>query len=100
MEPCRFGVGEEVDDVVESKVRSLDVEGDFVGLNESMMTTTAAALPLSLLQSMVIVAVAAKMWGEDGESPGRSSSSSISNSSSISRFTATTLLRPPHFGDM
>ncbi len=43
MEPCRFGIGEEVDDVIELKVRSLDVEGDFVGLDESMTTAAAVA---------------------------------------------------------
>ena len=33
MESCRLSIGEEVDDVIELKVRSLDVEGYFVGLD-------------------------------------------------------------------
>ena len=80
MEPCRLGIGEEVDDIIELKVRALDVEGYFVGLDESMLPT----LLWSLMTRTVTVAIF-----EDGE---------IADSS-ITR-TSVTMLRPLHFGDL
>lgn len=51
MEPCRLGIGEEVDDIVEAKVRTLDVEGYFVRLDEVvvvMMMMLLLATTLSI----------------------------------------------------
>lgn len=48
MEPCRLGIGEEVDDIVEAKVRTLDVEGYFVRLDEVMMMMMLLATTLSI----------------------------------------------------
>lgn len=80
MEPCRLGIGEEVDDIIELKVRALDVEGYFVGLDESMLPMLRWLL---LMRRTITVAIF-----EDGEVAG----------SSITR-TAVTMLRP-RFGDL
>jgi len=80
MEPCRLGIGEEVDDIIELKVRALDVEGYFVGLDESMLPMLRWLL---LMRRTITVAIF-----EDGEVAG----------SSITR-TAVAMLRP-RFGDL
>ncbi len=63
MEPCRLGIGEEVDDIVEAKVRTLDVEGYFVRLDEvvvmmMMMLLLATTLSMLLLLRIDRIAVA------------------------------------------